>query len=560
MTTIKTFVIRHLSGAKANQIEEFDFQKHNELTLGRATTNDIQFDPEQDTVVSREHAKILKGENLTFTLIDNQSRNGIFVNKNRVKGKTYLVPGDEVQVGTNGPVFVFDIDPRPQELMAATRLVDVPSRATEEIVPTGMDAPATPEKTGIGKQTFERVITYERKKSQRTLIAVLVGSLVVLSALGYAFKDKLVKKEITYVKGDTTTTIIQQVSREAFDPEAIAKANLDKVVFIEFGYKLTYTPTGDDIYHEYHQIFDSKGRLVREVPMYIEVAPGRVEPLLGLKKNTPAGRPIALAGASGSGFVVDENGFILTNRHVAANWNSYYSFPSDAFPGELLQYVGGEWAVTGTVDQPFRWVPSETQYFGRKPMSGKVIEGVNTYMDVTFAKNDQRTPAKVVRVSNKHDVAMIKIDLPTKMEAVALKDADANVAPGQKVVVVGYPGLSPNVIVANNSNDFSNRDTQIITVPDPTVTDGSIGKIIRGQSTEAYDKGLQGYYSTIGDYYQLTISATGSGNSGGPVFDKDGNAIGIFTAGAMGADGARITFAVPIHYGMELMGSRKVIN
>ena len=106
--SIKNFVIRHLVGAKANQIEEFDFSRHNELTLGRSGDSDVQFDPEIDTVVSREHGKIVKDGPLAFTLIDNNSRNGIFVNKARVKGSTPIQPGDEVQLGSNGPVFLFD--------------------------------------------------------------------------------------------------------------------------------------------------------------------------------------------------------------------------------------------------------------------------------------------------------------------------------------------------------------------------------------------------------------------------------------------------------------------
>ena len=59
--------------------------------------------------------------------------------------------------------------------------------------------------------------------------------------------------------------------------------------------------------------------------------------------------------------------------------------------------------------------------------------------------------------------------------------------------------------------------------------------------------------SVIGDSYQLQINTTGSGNSGGPVFDDHGRVIGIFYAGL--SDGrTAVTFAVPIRYGKELMG------
>ena len=187
-TPVKQFVVRHLAGAKANQVEEFDFSSHNELTFGRSSDSDIQFDPEIDTVVSREHGKIVKESPLVFSLIDNNSRNGIFVNKTRVKGSITLTPGDEVQLGNNGPIFVFDIDPRPAELMPATRLVEV-VKPTSEFVPLEVSETA-PAKTGIGKQTFERVINSERTKSRRTLTASIVAVLVIFSSLGFVFWKK----------------------------------------------------------------------------------------------------------------------------------------------------------------------------------------------------------------------------------------------------------------------------------------------------------------------------------------------------------------------------------
>jgi len=94
-TTIERYVIRHISGTKANQVEEFDYSK-SELSIGRTSGSDIQFDPEQEVIVSREHGKIVKvsSDPPKFSINDNNSRNGIFVNKMRVKGSATLSPGD----------------------------------------------------------------------------------------------------------------------------------------------------------------------------------------------------------------------------------------------------------------------------------------------------------------------------------------------------------------------------------------------------------------------------------------------------------------------------------
>ncbi|MCY7352585.1 MAG: trypsin-like peptidase domain-containing protein [Cytophagaceae bacterium] len=561
---VERFVIRHLTGAKANQVEEFDYSKYAELSFGRAANNDIRFDPERDSAVSREHGKIVKdaSQPFSFSVVNNNSRNGIFVNKTRISGSAVLQPGDEVQLGPGGPSFQFDLNPRPASLMMSTRLVDLPGvmptsemsvnslgGLLEEVPPTSI-----PHKTGLGKQTVERMISTERRKTSRSVGMGAAVFLLVLSGLGYIFRDKLIS---------TKTVVVQQASvlptkvDNGQTPEQIAAANTSKVVFIEFGYKLTYTPTGDDIYHEYMPVRQKDGS-IRNVAMYITTESGQIEPLLGLKRNVPVGRPIAMSGASGTGFVVSPQGHILTNRHIAAAWHSYYDFPEDAFPGVLLVDGPSGWDVDPIrVVEPFSWVPAETQFFGKKPMSGKVIEGVNTYMDVTFNKNEQRFPAQGKPIiSPKHDVAMIKVDLAETLTPVKLRNADKDIAAGQAVTVMGYPGISPDVLVGEYGQDFGNRNAQIVKVPDVTVTPGNVGKVLRGQTTGK----AAGYYSEFGDYYQLTVNATGAGNSGGPTFDREGNVVGIFTASTSRNDATRITFAVPIKYGLELMGRRQVVD
>ncbi|WP_338872905.1 trypsin-like peptidase domain-containing protein [Spirosoma sp. SC4-14] len=565
-TSINRYVIRHLTGTKANQVEEFDYKKYSELTFGRAATNAIRFDPEREFAVSREHGKIVRepGKSLSFSVVDNNSRNGIFVNKSRIAGSALIQPGDEIQLGQGGPVFQFDLNPRPAELMMSTRVVDIPVSIkpttelslTEAIGDSGDSDVMVPQKVGLGKQTVERMMMTERRQTKKSMLLSGAALLVVLSGLAYAFKDQIRPQEKTvHVHHHDSVKVIQPIDN-SLTAEQIATANTSKVVFIEFGYKLINTTTGDDIYHEYMPIKLANGQVVNKA-VYIETAPGKIEPLLGLKRNVSVGKPIAMAGASGSGFVVSPQGHIMTNRHVAAAWNSYYSFPQDAFPGVLLVQGAKGWEISPQPVQEFRWVPSETQFFGKKPMSGKVIEGVNTYMDVTFNKNEQRFPAEGKPiVSPKHDVAIIKIDIAETLTPVKLRDADKTIAPGQAITVMGYPGISPDVFVGEYSSDFANRNSQVVKVPDATVTPGSIGKVLRGQATGK----AAAYYSEFGDYYQLTVNATGAGNSGGPVFDKDGNVIGIFSASSSWQDATRITFAVPIKYGLELMGRRQVVD
>jgi S1-C subfamily serine protease len=202
-----------------------------------------------------------------------------------------------------------------------------------------------------------------------------------------------------------------------------------------------------------------------------------------------------------------------------------------------------------------KWVPSQAIY---KQLHGKSVEGRHDYLDVTFPKTGLRIPARLVRTSDTADVALIKIDVPESMQPIEMS-ADDPVSAGDNIIVMGYPGISPDVAVQMNSQDRFNREGEWRQIPEPTVTGGNIGKVILGSATTD-SASVKGYFSEMGDAYQLTVTATGSGNSGGPVFNDKGHTIGIFTSKKTDQSGTVISFAVPIKYGQELMGVHKLVQ
>jgi len=105
------------------------------------------------------------------------------------------------------------------------------------------------------------------------------------------------------------------------------------------------------------------------------------------------------------------------------------------------------------------------------------------------------------------------------------------------------------------SPELGRLRTRAEIIPEPTVTDGIVSRI--GTETKTNDEGTMRLYSTRGDTFQLSVVATGPGNSGGPVFNAAGKVIGLFTAGSTSRDGTRVTHAVRIKHGLALLSTQK---
>jgi serine protease Do len=575
-------IIRHRSGSKANQIEEFPLAQYRTVSFGRTATSAVKYDPDRDDLVSREHAKIEQDQNdpTRFTITDLNSRNGTFVNKQRVTGVAMIKAGDTIQFGPGGPEFEFDLDPRPASPTRATRVAEA-ARATRAAAPASDRPTAAPAATaeaggraGVGKETVERMVTQAKSESNRVMMIGGVGLLAIVAVVLLFVLPKLGGND------EPLPPPLPPVDT-AMSASQIFAENQGATVLIEVAWKLTHTPSGQQVYHQYvdtgapdfnwYAEFDESGYAnitgysglsIGRYAAYMLMEDGSLEPVL--TTNDGGGINPAVGGLhTGSGFVVTNDGFIMTNRHVAATWLTDYVFPQDAFPGVVYALApDGSYLPVGAVTRAnmTSWIPSRTRSLEFKMIGGmKILEGENIVLDVTFSRNERRTPAQLTGISNAHDVAMIKVNMPRQLPKVNLAEADNGIAPGDAVTVLGYPSIAPPVFTLRQSGDYFNRTVDISNVPDPTVTAGSLGRIIRG-TQEPEGRTKYEYWSSFGDAYQLTVNATGAGNSGGPVFNDQGQVVGIFFAGSWDPQATRITFAVPIKYGLELMGPQTVIQ
>lgn len=630
-------VIRHVSGSKANQIELIPLADTNEITIGREASAKIAFTDPGDDIVSRKHAaiKVTTTGPLSFKIIDLGSSNGTFVNGTKISGETELLPEDAVQLGKNGPKFAFDIQPRPAKMEARTRVLDIEAANATRIMKAaeGVTATVTAEvaaksktqsdeaavvKAGVGKNTVLHMLSEERKTVNRSWMSAVagLGAFVVLAGGAFYWKHlndgaaQQAALDIERRNNQQTRESSENLQRNlGSNAQQIVQKYGNSTVHISVLWRLYDRTTGRPIFHK-TILYDKQ-----VYPAYVRL-PGNLGVVrwLTLDDEDRTNLPIGTE-HTGSGFVVGEQGFILTNKHVASSWSLGYNGAGSNGQALLYSLSGGpgnnqlieqlkKTLQAGQDNSGKRFNSAERAEMNKKlanlealakpevinlnmspfsnvtdwvPESGGIIfqnspgianpignwniadpssnqkrnfAGRNDVLEVRFAGSRLPVNANLLRTSSEADAALIKIDSPQALAKVELATDTPQI--GERTFVLGYPGVARSTFVTTQTieNGQSRRLTDIIY--EPFITDGIISLITSEVKTE---NGVT-TGGVTGALYQLSINATGSGNSGGPVFNKDGQVIGLFTYGIQ-RGGASTTAAIPIKYGRDLLQSQR---
>ncbi len=262
--------------------------------------------------------------------------------------------------------------------------------------------------------------------------------------------------------------------------------------------------------------------------MITEMARNPLQYLVPTDQADPAVKNPLGVKATGSGFIITPDGYIVTNEHVVAQTDEV----NELFVNTLMQQLTDTDVanlqkalndIVLTEDEKKLYTQAMAAYYSKyaqlsvQPRAVSVQIGIAIPGLPTLAKGIVCDVRKEGQVTPGKDVAVLKIE-QTNLPTVPVGD-DTKMEVGDKVFVIGFPAVADQ---AGTSNP---------TGVEPTFTSGDISA----------RKTMEGGWQALQTDADIT-----NGNSGGPAFNEQGQVIGIATFGVPTATAAGINFLVPM--------------
>jgi len=491
------------------------------IRLGRGRECEVQPVDTSDTTVSRVHAELTVGPSGGLVIRDAQSRNGTYLNGERIAKPMPIRLGDKIMLGNGGPVLLVEgMGTAPQKAVPRPQAGGGRGLGQKTVIGMIGDALAKARRPSA----FLRGIADEVGNDARRKIRWLTGLVVILVLLlggGVYGVYWLLSRQVEHTKQalrtaeDSSRAEAERLRRELAAARAAAapaaevetlrvqlaaaesrtsqlQAALDRAQQA-LGQQLAVGETRReeaqrDLQRMRDQLADAERRapsqgLIDSLRRSVTAAEAQAASLdakmRAIRGTDFAGMAqqnqgavglitVALGGDryDGTGFVISPDGFMLTNWHVVAD--SAHAAPDTV------------------------WVTMADQATGH-------------YADV-------------IATSRERDVALIKIRSYQGSHLTAIDWAGTKARQGEPAALIGYPAGS----------GFARDRTSIVRT---SMTAGILSRV-------------------TADLIQFDGMTTG-GSSGSPVFNADGEVISVHRAGLR--QGPGFALSVPVKYAIPLM-------
>ncbi|HXV90656.1 MAG TPA: trypsin-like peptidase domain-containing protein [Gemmatimonadales bacterium] len=311
---------KFLSGARAGQTESVAKAY---IGIGRHPLSDVRFDSERDLDVSIRHAAILRRA-AGYVLQDLGSKNGTWLNGQKVTGDAALASGDVVSFGPKGPAVEFrTVETEGDPLLSTADAAIRPSRPAG-VVPAavapapraGERAPRSSTAVRVAQEVARQ--TRDLRRTTKVLLSLLVVTVAAFGVLQWkGTRDRArelaelrARADSLALEGQRIASQLQselaglrdaltqaQTETEQLRGELAAGGNAETMARLrnalaaaESRQRALLGAAGVD----YRAI--SRANQDAVVLLVVEYGPGQV--------------------VSGTGFAIDSQGTIVTNRHV----------------------------------------------------------------------------------------------------------------------------------------------------------------------------------------------------------------------------------------------------
>lgn len=240
------------------------------------------------------------------------------------------------------------------------------------------------------------------------------------------------------------------------------------------------------------------------------------------------------AGGSGSGFIINPDGYILTNGHVVAPTGDAAALERDLRRNGAIAALVRHFPVEEL--RALYRDDSLDRYIDMLASAGR-LSGVHIVNDVELS-NGEKLPFRIERYSPSlsergTDLALLKVTR-RNLPIVRLGDSES-VGVGASIWSVGYPAVASSTDEVIGG--WLSRDSDL----EATFNPGTITAIKRNVANATV------FQSNVAIY---------RGNSGGPAVNRDGEVVGISTWGHTSAE--QIKFLVPVNAAKALIASAGV--